>query len=143
MAAHISTPTSAGTVRVRLERSPHWLQLEIALDGAWEGGALLIYPDTRSVNLEGTDEISREYDLDAWQSSIMSGAFYAYRALKLPRRRLIDLRLQGSLGSEDMTALATAAALGVAKLLGAELPDADLLEWTVSISKIENGRPET
>jgi hypothetical protein len=112
--------------------------LEFSLNGEWSGGDLVIYPDPKVPAIEAVDNLSRSYDLRAWESGVMSGAFHAFRALDSSRRRIVVTDFRGTLGSTDMTALATATALGVAKLLERALPGADLAEWTSSISVLES-----
>jgi hypothetical protein len=134
MSANITSPPTSATVRVRFEKSTRWLQLELALDGVWEGGNLLSYPGPNTPIVQGNGDRSKAYDLPTWETGLMGRAFHAYRALKSPRRRILVNELRGSLSSEDLSALAGATALGVAKLLGGELPGADFSGWQVSIS---------
>jgi hypothetical protein len=140
MSASVSSPLSSSTVRVRLENSPRWFELEFCLDDEWLGGPFVVNRDAGAVSVEAADDRARTYDTQTWESGIASGAFYAFRTLERPRRRIALTGLRGLLGSEDMTALATAAALGVAKLLDRQLPDVDIANWKISISMFENGK---
>ncbi|MEX2140233.1 MAG: hypothetical protein WD894_13290 [Pirellulales bacterium] len=140
MSTHISSSASSETVRVRLENGPRWLELQLSLDGDWNGGRLIVYPHAGIPDVRAADDLSRTYDLQTWETGMMSGAFQAYRALNCPRRRVVVADLRGLLSSADMTALAAATAIGVAKLLGNDLPNLDIPQWRVVDLSLSNGQ---
>ena len=57
------------------------------------------------------------YGLSNWQGGVISGARYAFRALKAPIQRACLHELRGQLSTCDVWAVSAAAALAVARLL--------------------------
>ena len=74
--------------------------------------------------------MARQYGVSNWQGGVISGARYAFRALKTPSRQVCLRELRGQLGSGDVWAISSAAALAVARLLGPPVEVALDQGWT-------------
>lgn len=88
------------------------------------------------MGLVGTDSISSQYRLTNWLAGMSSGAFYAYRSLELPRRRVWISDLDGRLSADGMQALASGTALGIARILDREPPPLDFSGWEIEIELV-------
>jgi hypothetical protein len=117
--------------QIHLARGDESARLAMALDGMFERGSIVEPTADFSGEIVGQGEIASQYTLSNWLAGISSGALYAFRALKVPRRRLLLSYLSGSLQASSMTALATATAIGIAKLAEKELPALDLEDWVI------------
>jgi hypothetical protein len=118
--------------RAQREGQDRWARVVLSLEDPFTGGQFLRYPQPFLCRIEGVDELASTYSVENWQTGIMSGAFYAFRLLKQPRRRILVSELEGKLGSDDMPALALAATVAVTKLLGAEVSELKLSGWQLS-----------
>ncbi len=81
--------------------------------------------------MAGVDEAARQYGLVNWQGGVISGARYAFRALKAPIRQVCLHELRGRLGGGDVGAVSSAAALAVARLLARPEVPVDLGGWQI------------
>jgi len=128
----VDTDTNRGIIcQIHIARADEAARMAIALDGVFERGSIVEPTEVFSSELDGRDELASQYTLSNWLAGISSGAFYAFRALKVPRRRVLLSHLSGSLQSSSMTALANATALGIAKLTDKVLPALDLEGWII------------
>lgn len=119
-----------GTCSVELTRGDRRVSLTVSLGETYTGGGIATVPNFRGA-VEGADEAAKTYSLSAWLGGMASGAFYAFRSLSIPRRRVWLHQLEGRLGSDDMEAVAAAAVLAVASLSEKESPPLELEGWTV------------
>ncbi len=125
---------TASVTRVRIENQERWAQITLSLRDHFEGGSLVKYPDQFACRLQGADALAASYDLNNWESGLMSGVLYAFRALKQPRRRVFVSELEGYLRSEDMPALALASSIAVTDLLEGDVSPLQMSGWRSSIS---------
>ena len=118
--------------RIRLTGEGRWVCLALSLGDLAPGTRFLVNSERLSYEMAGVDEGTREYGLSNWQGGVISGARYAFRALKAPTRQIILHELSGRLGSGDVGAVSSAAALAVARLLvrSPEFP-LDLGGWAI------------
>lgn len=116
-------------IDIRMKASERWLELSMAPLGEHEAGPYLYYPNQFHLDIEPTDELSRDYTLHNWESGILSGVFYASRKCKQVPMNWLIVRLEGRLGSESMDALAHAATVIVAKEAGVKLNIASPPGW--------------
>jgi hypothetical protein len=125
--------TSAALCQVHFQRGDHRCLLAFELREPYLGGAWVIDAPGFRLGIESADDLAASYTRRNWESGLISGARYAFRKLNRPLQRLGLHELTGLLGSDDMPALAHAAALGVATLLSAaeSLPSPPELEgWS-------------
>lgn len=128
----IDSDTSRGMIcHIHIARGDEAAQLSIALDGVFERGSIVEPTAWFSGEMDGRGEIASQYTLSNWLAGLSSGALYAFRALKVPRQRVLLSHLSGSLQASSMTALANATAVGIAKLTEKELPSLDLDDWVI------------
>jgi len=127
---------------VELIREDHRICLKAMLGESFTGGSIVAALPDSLVAVEATDEASREYTLSTWLSGLASGALYAFRSLQVPRRRVWLYQFTGRLGRGDMGAVATAAALVVARLSEKEAPPVELGDWRVQSEEanLQSGR---
>jgi hypothetical protein len=120
--------------RVQLTAEGRWVSIALSLDDLSPVNRFLTISERFSYELAGLDEPAREYTLSNWQGGVISGARYAFRALKAPPRQVRLHELRGQLGSGDVSAVSSAAAVAVARLLDrpAEFP-LDLANWNVEV----------
>lgn len=118
----------------RKENALIWCCLEFQLEDAEEDSFRISYSKDFIYQIETIDEMSKSYELQNWESGVLSGIFYALRQCDaLSGKRIIMHRLVGRLGAPDMDGVAFAAVLETAKLLGRDPVEFDLLfdEWRV------------
>jgi len=115
--------TSASTTepdlicRVCLTEEARWVSLSLSLGNLDATGRFLTVTEGISCELVGLDELSQGYTLRTWQGGVISGARYAFRALKSPPRQVRLHELSGQLGSGDIWAISSAAVVAVGRLL--------------------------
>jgi hypothetical protein len=128
----LASNDSTQTCRVRLAAADRWVSLSLSLADLAADNRFVTFSDTLSYEITGLDDVAQKYGLSNWVGGIISGARYAFRALKAPLRQVRLHELRGRLDSSDVSAVSSAAALAVARLLGrpAEFP-LDLAGWTV------------
>jgi len=149
---HGMTDMPASTIiRVRLERSPQWVEVALSLGEPFEGGRLIEYPESFSSELSGADELAASYGLNNWESGIIDGALYAFRGFyKLSRSRVLLSELKGSLRAQDLPALAYAVTIGVMrsvskkrgwqKIVDQKLAEVEFPGWIIEWWQIDNGK---
>lgn len=117
--------------RVDMRKDDRWLSLSVKLVEEFTGGNVVRLAPRTSVQIEPADELAATCTERNWFSGIASGAFYAYRTLKVQRRVVLITNLTGRLAAPDMSALACASARAIAVLLQRELSlaDDDLDGW--------------
>ncbi|HEX7379125.1 MAG TPA: hypothetical protein VF278_18525 [Pirellulales bacterium] len=106
---------------VQLSRRQHWLRLALWVSSEFRGGELVRPERAATVSIEGSDPLSSSYDRTNWLSGVTSSALYAFRALRIPRQRVVVAELAGRLAAAEMEALASAAAIAVSMLAEREL----------------------
>jgi hypothetical protein len=128
----LASNDSTQTCRVRLASADHWVSLALSLADLAAENRFVTPSDTLSYEITGLDDVAQKFGLSNWVGGIISGARYAFRAMKAPLRQVRIHELCGQLGSGDVSAVSSAAALTVARLLGspAAFP-LDLAGWTV------------
>jgi hypothetical protein len=116
--------------RVRLTGEGRWVSLSLSLGEPDASARFLTVAERLWYEMKGLDEAAQKFGLSNWQGGIISGARYAFRALKVSPQQVHVHELRGQLGSGDIGALASAAAVAIARLLGrpAEFP-VDLTGW--------------
>jgi hypothetical protein len=135
------TATDSRTIcRVQLTGEGRWVSLALSLDDTASGTRFLVRSEPLLYEMIGVDDAAREYGLANWQGGVISGARYAFRALKAPIRQVQLHELRGQLSSGDVGAVSSAAALAVSQLLGrpSEVP-MDLGGWTRETEERESG----
>jgi len=128
---------------VHLTQDDRWVHMTLSFRGPYKGGNLVTCSEDLHLAVEGTDELAAGYQLSNWLSGLTSGALYAFRSLKIPRRHVFVSDLQGKLGSGDMNALAYGAAVAVATLSDKTLPTLESGTWTVQTETKETPRNST
>lgn len=128
----LTKPDSRVICRIQLSGEGRWVSLALSLGDPLPSTRFLVRSDHLSYQMTGADEMAREYGLSNWQGGVISGARYAFRALKAPIQQICLHELRGQLNSGDVWAVSTAAALAVSRLLAhpAEFPLA-LNGWTI------------
>jgi len=125
--------------KVHLSHNDGWARVVLSLDGVYTGGKLVQPVLSFLAGIEGRDEITREYRLSNWVAGLTSGALYAFRSLKLPRRKVQLHRLDGELPSSGVQALANGAAVGVAKLCDRPPPNLERAGWRIDCEIVSPG----
>jgi hypothetical protein len=115
------------TAEVR--RGDSWVTLSIGLADEFTGGHVAQLAPGVRVAIEPADELASTCTPTNWLSGIASGAFYAYRTLKVQRRVLLITNLTGRLRGSEISALALASARAVAVCLHRGLTMTDLEGW--------------
>lgn len=120
----LTKPNSRVICRIQLTGEGRWFRLALSLGDLAPGSHFLIHSEPLLYEMAGVDEMARDYGLSNWQGGIISGARYAFRALKAPLQQVCLHELRGQLSSDDVGAVFSAAALAVARLLArpAEFP---------------------
>ncbi len=118
--------------RIQLTGPDRWVSLALSLGELGPGARLLAMSERLVFEMAGVDEAAQKYGLSNWQGGILSGARYAFRALKAPVQQVRIHELRGQLGGGDVWAIASAAAVAVARLLEhpPEFP-VDLAGWKI------------
>jgi hypothetical protein len=118
---------------IELCNGASWVRLSICLAEDYTGGSVArLAPEART-SLEPGDETSSSYTNRNWLSGVASGAFYAYRTLKVQRRVVVVTELTGRLCAPDIQVLAFAAARMIADHLQRELALEELAGWHVRV----------
>src|SRR4051794_32985323 len=117
--------------RIQLTGEGRWVSLALSLGNLASANRFLVSPEHLLYEMVGVDELARQYGLLNWQGGVISGARYAFRALKAPIQQVCLHELRGQLGSGDVWAISAAAALAVAQLLGRPEVPLDLGGWRV------------
>lgn len=120
-------PTDDTLCRVRFATGGRRLSLTLSVADLRPGvGQVEIAPGVAA----GLDDPGRQ--LPGWRAGVISGARYAFRALGSPIRQVRVHEMGGRLGRSEVGAVASAAAVAVARLIGGELPALpDLAGWEV------------
>jgi hypothetical protein len=135
-----ASPLSGTQCRVELQRDDRWCRVVFDLRGPAPSGSWVI--DGFRLAVEPADRRAGSYKLSNWMSGLKSGARYACRKLNRPLQKFGLHELTGRLSSEDMTALACAAALAVAALVppadpASAMPFPEELEgWTCRVETV-------
>ena len=127
--------------KIHISRDDDWAIAVVSLDGAFTGGALVEPVPSFLGGIEGKDEVASSYKVANWLGGLTSGALYAFRALKLPRRRLLLSELAGSLRGSGMQALANGACVGVATLCERDSPIVDADGWQIECEVLSPSLP--
>jgi hypothetical protein len=137
----LTQPGGRVICRVQLSAEGRWIRLALSLGDLASGAPFLVRSEPLLFEMAGIDEMARGYGLSNWQGGVISGARYAFRALKVPLQQVCLHELRGQLGSDDVGAVSSAAALAVARLLArpGELP-LNLDGWKI---EEEVSRPTT
>jgi hypothetical protein len=128
----MTTATACEVGRVRLSKGDQRIDLHLALGDPYTGGPMAAFADGAVVALECVDDFSAGFTPSQWLSGVASGVRYGFRALGQPLRRVWVRELSGRLGETAMDALASAAALGVAQLLGGPPLKTELAGWALN-----------
>jgi hypothetical protein len=128
----VTKPDSRVICRVQLNAEGRWVRLALSLGDLASGAPFLVRWEPLLFEMVGIDEMAHEYGLANWQGGVISGARYAFRTLKVPLQQVCLHELRGELGSNDVGAVSSAAALAVARLLArpGELP-LNFNGWTI------------
>ena len=113
----------------QLSFEDRWIRVELSLGSVYRGGEIARPAPGVECRIEPVGKRAAKYLDENWLSGIMSGAFYAFRTLKMQRRHVDVHAFVGRLTSADMDAVANAAALVIAGLANAELPGLQLDGW--------------
>jgi len=108
---------SRAVCRILLTGKGRWVSLSLSLGELTSTTRFLVISERLLYEMAGVDGVARTYGLPNWQGGIISGARYAFRALKAPLQQVCLHELRGQLGSEDIPAVSHAAAVAVARLL--------------------------
>lgn len=119
------------TCTVRLSHDHEWAELTLSIGEHYAGGKLIETGVDFSGGIGGRDELTAAYTLSNWLAAITSGALYAFRTLKEPRRRVYLVALSGSLRSTGMQPLANATAFAVSNLLKREATILQIDDWNI------------
>ncbi len=103
--------------RIQLTGEGRWVSLALSLGDLASANRFFVSSERLLYEMAGVDEMTRKYGLSTWQGGVISGARYAFRALKAPSRQVCLHELRGQLSSGDVWAVSSAAALAVARLL--------------------------
>src|SRR6266446_6091638 len=107
------TPLAANDVgvicRAQLTGEGRWVSLALSLGDLTSANRFLVSAEYLLYEMEGADEQARQYGLLNWQGGVISGARYAFRALKAPTKQVRLHELRGRLGSGDVWAVSAAA----------------------------------
>lgn len=118
---------------VRLTKDDSHLHIGFWLGEEFTGGELVHLAPGARIAVEGADPLSSTYSRTNWMGGLASGALYAFRTLHLPRQRLLLTELSGRLQSCDMEAVASGAALGIARLANQELAQVPTSGWHAEV----------
>jgi len=116
---------------VRLATGEYWVRLALSLTHEFTGGDLVRFAPDATSSIEGADNLSSSYDRANWVSGVTSGALYAFRALGIPRQRVVLTELSGRLRASDMDGVANGSAIAIAKLANRELPSLRPEGWAI------------
>ncbi|MSU77296.1 MAG: hypothetical protein EXS16_04275 [Gemmataceae bacterium] len=125
---------------IELRNGASWVRLSIRLAEDFTGGSVVRLGEATAAALEAGDAISSSYTKKNWLSGIASGAFYAFRTLKIQRRVVVATELTGRLSSPDIQVLAYATARLIAEISHRELPLEELDGWKMPASETPAGQ---
>lgn len=108
---------SRAICRIQLTGEGRWVSLALSLGDLASTQRFLVNSERLLYEMAGVDEMTRKYGLSNWQGGVISGARYAFRALKAPSQQVCLHELRGQLNSGDVWAVSSAASLAVARLL--------------------------
>src|SRR6266851_5300354 len=97
--------------RIQLTGEGRWVSLALSLGDLASANRFFVSSERLLYEMAGVDEMTRKYGLSTWQGGVISGARYAFRALKAPSRQVCLHELRGQLSSGDVWAVSSAAAL--------------------------------
>ncbi len=117
---------------IEMRNGAFWVRLSIRFAEDYTGGSVARLALGVRTALEAGDEASSSYTNKNWLSGVASGAFYAYRTLKVQRRVVVVTELTGRLCAPDIQVLAFAAARMIAAHLQRELALEELPGWDVT-----------
>jgi hypothetical protein len=128
----LATNDNRTICRIQLTGEGRCVSLALSLGEIASTPRFLVISDRFLYDMAAFDEMAREYDLSNWQGGVVSGARYAFRALKAPIQQVCLHELRGQLSSGDVWTVSAAAALAVARLL-ARTPEfpLDLGGWAM------------
>jgi hypothetical protein len=128
--------------RIQLTGEGRWVSLALSLGDLDSANRFLVDAERLPYEVAGVDEAAQKYGLSNWRGGVISGVRYAFRALKAPTHQVCLHELRGQLGSGDVWAVSSAAALAVARLLDRppEFP-LDLGGWTVE-AEVRRPQPD-
>ncbi len=115
--------------RIQLTGEGRWVSLALSLGDLASANRFLVTAESLLYEMAGLDELACSYSLINWQGGIISGARYAFRALKAPIQQICLHELRGQLGSGDVWALSAATALAIGRVLGRPEIPLDLGGW--------------
>ncbi len=116
-----------------LTHGDRWIRIVLSLSDEFGGGELIRVAEGAHFAIEGMDELSSTYTRRNWLSGLTSGALYAFRSLKIPRRHARIDDLNGRLCASDMETVARCSALAVAALANRELLPFDPEGWEIRL----------
>ncbi len=119
------------SIGVKLSSKDRHVQLRLQLGAEFIGGEIVQFTPESTISVEGADELSSTYSRSNWASGLASGALYAFRALKVPRRYVSVTELTGRLRAGDMEAVANCASIAVADLVDKEISIVSMDGWVV------------
>src|SRR5580704_10973455 len=93
------TVSAQRAVAVHMKSGEFWLRLSLHIANEHSSGDLVYLADDAVVSIEPADELSSPYRAENWMSGVISGALYAFRTLRIPRKRLCLESLSGRLRS--------------------------------------------
>lgn len=125
--------------RIQLTGEGWWVSLALSLGDITSTNRFLVAAERFAYEMAGVDEVARQYGFVNWQGGVISGARYAFRTLKAPIHQVCLHELRGELGSGDVWAISSAAALAVARVLARSEVPLDLGGWRM---EEEVRRPE-
>jgi hypothetical protein len=129
-----STAGEVTVTAVRADDPGRWVRLTLAIRGDDGVDGFLTHAVPFTCDIKPLDERSAGYDLENWESGLLSGYFYVCRrAGRKPPPRLRVCELSGALGSMDMLGVVRAAELAAARLFGAD-HDPAAGEWVVAVT---------
>jgi len=128
----LTKPDRKVICRIQLAGEGRWVRLALSLGGLASVSCFLVRSEPLLYEMAGVDERARGYGFSNWQGGVISGARYAFRALKVPIQQVCLHELRGQLNSGDVWVVSSAAALAVARLLArpVEFP-LNLNGWTI------------
>jgi len=125
---------------VQLTAGEYWVRLALWLTHEFTGGDLVRFAHDGTVSVEGTDKLASSYNRANWGSAVTSGALYTFRTLRIPRQGMVIAELSGRLRAADMEAVASSAAIAIAKLAEKELPSQPAEGWSIQ-AEVAERRP--
>jgi hypothetical protein len=105
----------------RTDESGRWIRLQLSLRPK-RSGPMVTYRADFVCNLRPADALAATYELQNWQSGIMSGLGFALRRTADREWGVEVAALEGDVGSDDMGAIARAATIAAFRLHGQEAP---------------------